>query len=260
MAVASPDGRPHLDQTLDTLDGPGAVYIGCTITGLAGQRVDLRDQTFEDCRFVACSLPLALVAGARFIATGMQSCDLMGVDWTSAGSGAFGLVDPLRFADCRLDYAGFARLKLDGVVLYGCSLVEADLEGAVLTGADLRHADLSGARLGGADLRGADLTGAIGYAVDPGSTMISDTRVSVPEALSVLEHLGFVIEAGRDRGCRPRTSSTPCGDHVAPRCKRFQRSRYQRNRTLQAVTWRARSASSARLQLHENACNVVSVW
>ncbi len=183
----------HLDEELDDLDGRGAVYVGCTFTGLSGQRLDLRDQTFEDCRFVGCQMPLAQVAGTRFVGTTMRSCDLMGVDWTPSGSDAFGLLEPLRFADCRMDYANLSGLRLDGVVAYGCSLVEADLVQASLVGADLRHADLTGARLGGADLSGADLTGAVGYVLDPATMRLTGTRVAVPEALSVLESLGLVV-------------------------------------------------------------------
>ncbi len=191
--------EPLIDADLNRLGAPGTTYVGCTFTDIVAPRSDVRGSTFEECRFIRCALTMLAVQGTRFMGTSFSSCDLMGVDLAAAGGGAFGLVEPMRFADTRLDYAGLRGLQMDGWVFNGCSMVESDCEQSSLVGAVLRWSDLTGARFGGADLSGADLRGAHSYRLDPRATTMVGTVLALPEALSVMEAMGLTIGELPDR-------------------------------------------------------------
>jgi hypothetical protein len=80
-------------------------------------------------------------------------------------------------------HAGYSRLDLSGLYLWG-----ADLRGADLTGADLSLADLTGATLVGADLSGASLSAADMTAADLAGANLTEAiliEVDLTEASGV---------------------------------------------------------------------------
>jgi uncharacterized protein YjbI with pentapeptide repeats len=66
------------------------------------------------------------------------------------------------------------------------------------------HANLSEARFSGSDLQGstfhntklskANFVGAINYSINPLTNSLKQARFSQPEVLTLLDHLGIVIE------------------------------------------------------------------
>jgi uncharacterized protein YjbI with pentapeptide repeats len=95
------------------------------------------------------------------------------------------------FANCKLDYAAFERVKTAGpVILFGCSLAEAQFEGcelarALLDGCSLNLTEFDRGAYRGFDLRGNDLSSLRGV-TNLHSVVIDRAQISqLAEALTV---------------------------------------------------------------------------
>lgn len=188
-AEASFRGRTftQLDASAHASDGlefDACVFQDCSFAGGALKRWRL-----TDCRFENCDLTAARVTAARFRGISFKNCRAGGVNWAGAAS-----LDDLSFEHCLLDHGVFSNTKLPRFSAVDCRLREADFAEADLRSAVLAKCDLLGARFFGADLSGADLRGAFDYLIDARQTKMRKTRVSLPEAVSLLSGLDVILE------------------------------------------------------------------
>jgi len=170
----------------ETVEGLEDVrFEGCELVGCTLANATLRDCRFTDCRFLGCDLTMAKVPETSFREVVFERCKLMGVDFAEA----HGLTFDARFEECVLRYAGFAGMKLEGLVATG------DLREAIFTDADLRKArlagNLEGVDLRGADLREADLRAAEELALDPREVRLKKTVLPLDAILRVAALLGI---------------------------------------------------------------------
>jgi uncharacterized protein YjbI with pentapeptide repeats len=187
-------GASHRDRTFAGLDASahafensefdGCVFRDCSFAGAALKRWRL-----ADCRFENCDLTAARVTGSRLRGVAFQNCRAGGVNWAGASA-----LDDVSFGRCVLDHGVFAGLKLPRFSALDCRVREADFADADLRGAVLTKCDLLGTRFFGADLSAADLRGAFSYMIDARQTKMKKTRVSLPEAVSLLAGLDVVLE------------------------------------------------------------------
>ena len=182
------------ERTFTGLDASGHAFEGlefdscafkeCSFSGAALKRARL-----VDCRFDACDLTTVRFTGARLRGAAFKNCRAGGVNWAGASS-----LDDLSFLHCVLDHGVFSSAKLPRFSAVDCRVREADFTGADLRGAEFRRSDLLGSRFFGADLSAADLRGAFDYMIDARHTKMKKTRVSLPEAVSLLSGLDVILE------------------------------------------------------------------
>ena len=168
----------------DELEFDSCVFKECSFSGAALKRWHM-----TDCRFEDCDLTAARVTSARLRGVGFKNCRAGGVNWAGASS-----LDDLSFEHCVLDHGVFSNAKLPRFSAVDCRLREADFAEADLRSAVFTKCDLLGSRFFGADLSGADLRGAFDYLIDARQTKMKKTRVSLPEAVSLLSGLDVILE------------------------------------------------------------------
>ncbi|MFI5348309.1 MAG: pentapeptide repeat-containing protein [Elusimicrobiota bacterium] len=168
----------------DDLEFDSCVFQECAFPGAALKRWHL-----TDCRFENCDLTAARVTAARLRGVAFKNCRAGGVNWAGASS-----LDDLSFEHCVLDHGVFSNAKLPRFSAVDCRLREADFAEADLRSAVFTRSDLRGSRFFGADLSAADLRGAFDYLIDARQTKMKKTRVSLPEAVSLLSGLDVVLE------------------------------------------------------------------
>ncbi len=144
---------------------------------------------FLDCRFEACDLSLANLMGASFRGAQFLECKAVGVNFTSTA----GFHGP-KFHNCKLTDTVWAKLDLRGSTFVDCSLENADFEYARLDKVLFKNSLLGGARFVKTSLVETDFSTASDYAIDPRHNTIKKTKVALPEALAVLEILGFQVQ------------------------------------------------------------------
>jgi fluoroquinolone resistance protein len=170
----------------------GKDFEACRFNGCSFQEAQLWGCTFRDSSFVDCNLAAIRVTNSQFVDVVFQGSKLTGVNWTEAHWSPIG--SPMVFeAQCVLDYSVFLGLKLKHAVFRDCSAREVDFSEADLEGADFSGTDLSGARFNHTNLTNARLETAFAYSIDPANNQLHGTRVALPEAASLLRHLGLQI-------------------------------------------------------------------
>lgn len=193
----------------------GEQFVGETFEGLklAGGRVSRND--FEECRFVSCDLGEAYLDRCRFTDCEFRSselsllrpgassfrdvrfldCRAMGIDWTQAET-ALGF--RALFERCILDSSSFAQLPLDELRVLECRAKDANFVGADLTRADFRGTNLMGSRFAHANLSEADLSNAREVMLDPATTTLQRTKLSLDDSIRVLRAMGIVVAGFAD--------------------------------------------------------------
>jgi uncharacterized protein YjbI with pentapeptide repeats len=187
-------GATFRDRTFKDFDASTHAFEGqefdaclfkeCSFAGAALKRWHL-----TDCRFENCDLTAARLTGARLRGVSFKNCRAGGVNWAGTTS-----LDDVSFDHCVLDSGVFSNLKLPRFSAVDCRVREADFAEADLRGAIFTKCDLLGSRFFGADLSAADLRGAFDYLIDARQTKMKKTKVSLPEAVSLLSGLDVVIE------------------------------------------------------------------
>ena len=170
----------------------GVEFDGCTFTGCTAAEASFVRCTFTDCRFVGCDLSMLTLTDSRLVGGAFERCKMLGISFAALVSPL--AVEPIRFKDCRLDFASFRGVELPEATWQGCGLREADFGEAVLTGAAFPDSDLSMATFTGTDLRDASLVGARGYAFDVRENRVRGLRVDADEGARLLEVLGLHVE------------------------------------------------------------------
>ena len=164
-------------------------FFECEFVSSDFMKSGLEGCRFEKCTFKNCDLSLAKMKGSLLLDTVFKDCKLIGIDWTLA-------TDPVKadFYGCRLDNSVFYKTDMRRRYFRDCSLLSADFESANLSRCIFTGSDLSGCKFTGSDLTGADLRDAANYTINPLTSRIKGARFFLPEAVSLLDHLGIFID------------------------------------------------------------------
>jgi uncharacterized protein YjbI with pentapeptide repeats len=125
---------------------------------LAGAALD--HSVFRDVIVDEGSWANARARGVTLRRVELRNVRLTGVDLSE------GVLEDVRFVDCRLDLASFLRVKLSQVRFQGCRMEEADFSGATLSSCvfdecGLTRTGWSDATFTRSEMRGVDLAGAV---------------------------------------------------------------------------------------------------
>jgi len=119
-----------------------------------------------------------------------KECKLIGINFSACLDFLF----EVRFENCVLDYASFARKKMGKTAFLNTSMKNVDLSESDLTKATFTHADLNGALFDRTILKEADLTTAINYSIDPEQNNIKKAKFSLHGVAGLLHKYDITIE------------------------------------------------------------------
>ena len=174
----------------------GKVFEECTFRKCSFESCALTDCAFVSSTFLDSNLSLAILTNTRFNDVVFERSKLTGVNWTKAGSPAVG--SPVRFERSTLDYGVFSGRKLRGWIFRECSLLEVDFSDADLTDAEFSKSNLDRAQFHHTNLKGAHFEGAYNYSINLETNSIRGASFSLPEAASLLAHLGIKLVENPD--------------------------------------------------------------
>jgi len=156
----------------------------------------IRHCRFVNCVFRECDLSLIKVPESSFASTLLENSKVMGVNWTEAHWPKAGLDNPVSFSKCAISHSTFIGLRLGGIQIIDCVVIDVDFREADLSRADFAGSDLSQSIFGNTNLSQADLSRARNYRIDPGQNILKQARFSLPEAMSLLHSMDIVLVDG----------------------------------------------------------------
>jgi fluoroquinolone resistance protein len=162
----------------------------CIFRKIKCPEIRLINVTFVDCAFEDCDLARADLTGSTFNDLRFDQCDLRGTDFTVLNKSLLRMA----FRQCRLDYASFFQMKLQGLVLENCSVREALFEGASLRQSSFVKSKVEGCNFMRADLTNTDFRGAEGLVVDFNSAKCKGLKITIWDATGILRAYGLDIE------------------------------------------------------------------
>lgn len=172
-------------------------------------KVEIRDQSFQNCRFVHCKIAECLLLDCSFETCVFEDCDVslidvthtlfrrtyfmdckaIGINWTQASSPV-----SIHFKDCVINYSVFFGMHLAKMKLLHCSAHEVNFAEANLANAIFRETDFFKSTFSMTNLTKADFEGAVNYSIHPSHNTLKKTIFSLPEAISLLSHLDIVLK------------------------------------------------------------------
>jgi uncharacterized protein YjbI with pentapeptide repeats len=97
------------------------------------------------------------------------------------------------YFDCDLSYSSFAHIDYSKGKIIRCKAHEVYFWETNLTQADFSKTDLENSQFKNCNLTKADLSTARSYAISPQANILKEARFSLPEAVSLLNHLGIIL-------------------------------------------------------------------
>jgi fluoroquinolone resistance protein len=161
----------------------------CEFTNCSFSGCKFEECKFLNCKFNDCDLSSIGLIHSHFVEVQFLRCKVIGIDWTKAQR-----ISELSFTGCLVNYSNFRLLKLPKIKMVKCEAKEVDFIETDLTDGDLRYTDFEKSVFFKTNLTGTDLRGATDYAIDVKTNTLKKTRVSLPEAMSLLYTLDIIID------------------------------------------------------------------
>jgi len=172
------------NETVKAVEFEECEFKGCSFVG----------STFQKCKFISCKLEGCVWSAVNpmnswFAEVKFFKCKVIGCDWTRASH-----LQEMEFTDCQLNYSNFAMLKLPKTRMINCQAMEADFTETDLNEGVFTGTDFSRSTFFRTNLSKADLKKAVNYAIDPRNNTLKGTHFSLPEALSLLQFTGYLMQ------------------------------------------------------------------
>ncbi len=151
---------------------------------------DFTNTRFLECKLLGCNLSLAKVDGSRLQGVEFESCKLVGVNFAKCDK----MFLQVGFKKCLIGTSNFSSLDLKNTLFCECMIRDTYFTETNLTGADFTGSDLTGSTFHNTNLGKANFASAINYSINPLTNKLIKAKFSKPEVLSLLDHLGIVIE------------------------------------------------------------------
>jgi len=185
-------------QTFDDLDLrqitiERSEFEDCEFRACSFQEIEWQGCSFLNCVFTGCQWHLNRVTNSSFKEVTFQDSTVIGVDWTQASWPKKSLFCALQFARCTLNHSTFIGLNLRDLRLLDCMAHNVDFEETDLTQAICRGTDFTNSRFCRTNLTKADFTGAKNYSIAADQNTLKKTKFSLPEAMSLLDHLDIIL-------------------------------------------------------------------
>ena len=168
-------------------------FLDCEFVKCSFAEIEIAQCQFTDCVFIECNLSLAKVTDSSFLNVAFDQSKVIGVNWAKAKWPQFKLESPLSFYHSNISDSSFFELSLSYLVLESCQARDVDFRSADLSNSSLTYCDFQGSHFVNSNLTSADFTGSENYNIDVFENTIKNAKFSLPEALSLLDHLGIKI-------------------------------------------------------------------
>lgn len=168
-------------------------FYDCVFKDCYFIEVCFRECKFYSCTFENCNIRLIRVPGCSFSNTSFEDSSVIGVNWTEASWPRKGFFSPLSFVKSAISHSTFIGLALKHIVIRECIAIDVDFREADLTQADLTYTDFTDSLFIKTDLTEANLVHAKNYKINASLNVLKKTKVSLPEAMSLLHSLDIVL-------------------------------------------------------------------
>jgi uncharacterized protein YjbI with pentapeptide repeats len=175
---------------LDQVSLANSFFENCTFRRCKFIGAAVKHCRFIECSFENCDFSVANVTGSSFRGAKFVECKAVGVNWSLTAG-----IHASQFISCKLNDTSFSKLDLRHIIFQGCSLENADFRDCRLEKSKFPQSRLSGAQFNKTILVEADFSQAHDYFFDPRENKLKKTKVSLPEAIGLLEALGATLEA-----------------------------------------------------------------
>jgi fluoroquinolone resistance protein len=192
MAEIQSDAE-YVDRSFDSIDLKQVLISQSEFQSCDFNRCDLSQSVFADCRFddctfQSCDLSLVKFKSVHFRNSTFVGSKLVGIDWTGVSK-----TFSVDFRDCVLNFANFSVMNLKKRKIVNCIAHEVSFAESNMTECDCTMTDFAGSTFSKTNLTKADFSDARNYRIDVRTNTIDKMKLSLPEALTLLETLGIVI-------------------------------------------------------------------
>jgi fluoroquinolone resistance protein len=170
--------------TFDKLDFEKCEFKNCRLS-----KVTLESCTFIDCVFLNCLLDASIFTDSEFVSCVFRDSKLINIDWTKAKN-----VQDMQFEKCVLEFLNFRFMKLPKIVIKESEAKHLDFQDADLHEGIFTSTNFEGSTFLKTNLEKADFRLAYNYAIDTKANNLKKAKFSLPEATTLLNSLGILIE------------------------------------------------------------------
>jgi uncharacterized protein YjbI with pentapeptide repeats len=165
------------------------IYEACVFSKCNLINFGFIDCKFIDCQFLDCVLSAVNFTNSSISDIKIKNSKMVGIDWTKTKQ-----FEGFEAKDSSLDMSNFRFLKLEKAKIIDCSVRECDFTETNLTAANLENNDFEKSRFFKTNLSDASLRKAKNYDIDVKNTILKKTKLSMPEAMRLLDGLDIVLE------------------------------------------------------------------
>jgi fluoroquinolone resistance protein len=183
----------YTDREFETIDLKKVLIFQSEFQSCHFNRCDLSQSVFtecrfDDCTFQACDFSLVKFKDVHFRNSTFVGSKLVGVDWTGVLK-----TFSVDFRDCVISLSNFSAMNLKKRKIVNCVAHEVSFAETNMTECNCTMTDFAGSVFSKTNLTKADFSDARNYTIDVRANTIAKMKLSLPEAVALLETLGIVI-------------------------------------------------------------------
>lgn len=183
----------YIDREFDSIDLKEVLISQSEFQRCDFNRCDLSQSVFTDCRFDDCTFQSCDLSLIKFKEVHLRNSTfigskLVGIDWTGVAK-----TFSADFSDCVLNLSNFSAMNLKKRKIVNCIAHEVSFAESNMTESNCRLTDFAGSVFSKTNLTRADFTDARNYIIDVRANTTTKMKLSLPEALSLLQTLGIII-------------------------------------------------------------------
>jgi fluoroquinolone resistance protein len=168
---------------------PHSVFEDCQFIGINFSDFNFKSVSFTDCQFKNCNLANQDLTNVVFRSVQFESCNLIGINFCILQR-----LDTPEFLNCKMNFSSFQQLKLKKIKLINCQALDVDFSGCDLSESVFTSSMMAGSNFNGASLINADFRLAKDYLFDLRVAKVKGLKLSMPEALSLIQVLDVSVE------------------------------------------------------------------
>lgn len=185
---------PHLNLGAATIEA--SEFVECIFSDCSFVETIFKGCRFVSCQFINCDFSLCKIPGSVFINSSFENSKIIGVNWAQADWDRVEIGGLVKFNKCALNHSTFIGLNLVGLKMIDSHVINVDFRETDLSQADFSGSDLSDSLFLNTNLNQADFRRARNYGIDPGANQLQKAKFSLPEAISLLDHMDIILEGG----------------------------------------------------------------
>ena len=171
-------------------DMTSKTFTNCQFTNCDFSQSDFSLAFLEDCLFKECNLSLSQFINSKLRNVRFENCKLLGISFNKIDS----FIMAIHFKDCFIENCNFSDLALKASMFQQCKILESDFINTDLSESNFTYSILTGTKFNNCNLSKANFSFAKDYDINPLNNKTTKTIVTLPDAISLLKHFGFVIK------------------------------------------------------------------